>query len=214
LKKLCDYLHSPQGKNEILNPKGKKPVRKCLFVTEEITQRFRKGVKEWIKGKDVVSEIEKLDEIVTQKIKEVQIELERVQVSIMGRELEEKIKVAFIDFDIFDMIAVTPFPLGKIFGNTNEKEIDTLYAFCVNLLKTTELPALIRSIYNDHFQPRIRCVFEKDLPERILHTSHQISYLSTERDNISNNLHQILALRDSLHEIKSEIEKINLTLLQ
>jgi hypothetical protein len=212
LKKLSTYLLSPEGKNEILNPVGKKPIRRCIFRTEEITKRFRKGVTDWIKGENVVDEIETLDRNVTEKVKDVQIELQRVQVSITGRELEKKIKVTFIDFDFASMIAVITIPIGRIFGDTDEKDIDRLYDWCVHLLTTVELPTLIRSIFNDHFQHRIEGIFEKDLPEAILNTMRQISYLTTERDKITNNLQTSLRLRDSLDKIKGDIEKMKVKL--
>ncbi|XP_048750992.2 uncharacterized protein LOC125662713 [Ostrea edulis] len=208
-KTLYDYLNSPQGKNEILNPSGEKPIKDCFFLVREVSLRFRKGVLQWIKGKDVVDEIEKIDRIAVEKFKELHLELERVQVSITGKELEKRTEALTLSAIILT-IGLAPLHLDDILRNTKQRKIDAWYSTCVEYLTKEELRTIISNIFKDHFGQSITSIFETELPKGILSTMCTISYLSTEREKITNNLESSLRLRDSLYKIKGDIENVDL----
>lgn len=227
--KLHTYINSADGKHEILNPVGKIPIKDCFLVSREVPRRFQDGVMRWVRGKEVVDEIEKIDGKILKKCEEVRLGLERARVIFMGKEDQvERTKlstvltaaisaplwmpVAIVIGALLIVATIVLSPLiitGMVLKKgMKEKQIDTLYNACAQLLTKAEIRNRLGSVFNDHFEHRIKRIFEKELPREIDALIYTFNVLGIEKDKIIKDLTANLRLRDSLYEIKGDLEKL------
>lgn len=223
--KLLIYINSPDGKNEILNPEGKESIQDCFFVGKEVPRRFQEGVIRWMKGENVVDEIEKIDGKIMKKCKEVRLELDKVRVIITGKENQEKTSNTSISLKaiiwfpaniLMDALlivsAIVLFPLiiagmylrkGKV-----EKEIDAIYTACTKILTKEKIRDKLISVFQDLFVHRINNIFEKELPREIAMILCIMKFLKLQKKKSGKKLSAIHRLKHSLDKIKGDLERL------
>lgn len=85
-KKLHDYLISHDGKEEILNPHGSKPISKISFISlqHEVQSRFRNGLQRWDTGQEAALIMKPADDYLKSQIKDVESKLHEIEISMTG----------------------------------------------------------------------------------------------------------------------------------
>lgn len=198
-------------------------------MSKEVPRRFQDGVILWIRGKDVVNEIEKIVGKILKKCKEVQLELEIARITIMGEEDQvertklSRVLTAAISAPLWMPVAIVIgaflivativlYPLiitGMILKKRmKEKQIDTLYNACAQLLSKAEIRNILGSVFQDHFGHRIKRIFEKKLSREINALIYTFNVLWIEKDKNIEKLTANLRLRDSLYKIKGDFENL------
>lgn len=85
-KKLHEYLNSSKGREEILNPPGKKRISEVsiLFISEEVPFRLQSGIRSWCKGPEVKSIIEDADDKIRVFANDIELKLHEIEVDMRG----------------------------------------------------------------------------------------------------------------------------------
>ncbi|CAC5416773.1 unnamed protein product [Mytilus coruscus] len=96
-EKLSSYLHSDTGRNEILNPRFKKPINSVpiVFFNEEVFTRINMGISRWCEGDDVYLIIQEIESKVKTILSDVESMIHTIEEDITGKTIPS---VSFIFF--------------------------------------------------------------------------------------------------------------------
>lgn len=114
-QKLHAYLHSSDGREEILNPPNTTKINKIKnkLLRTEVPFRVKYGIKRWLNGQEVKLIIEEAKGKFRSVVRDIESQLQKIEIDMT------EIVVTRVDFDdtqIAFVFGIALFPLAMIIG--------------------------------------------------------------------------------------------------
>lgn len=219
--KLYTYLHSDDGREEILNPLGKKKISKVslLFLPTEVPLRFQNGLKKWCKGQEVETIIEEADEKIKSFAANIESKLHSIVIDMTGANESESFSfngatialgILFLPLTlVLAIVVVVVFlPIGLLFsvalGSEHRLEIaNGLYKQCRDQFSMSYLKDGFEKSFGVEYGRAIERVFDESFPNVIE------SLFDTNQYLLDNN-QAIKQAEESLKRLEKKIQQIQI----
>lgn len=222
--RLYDYLHSTDGKGEILNPPGLKSIRSVSYrsLTDEVPKRVERGIKKWCEGQEVKTIIKDADEKMQSLLKEIVGKLKHIESDLTGVSLTEGQDSSVIGLGIGILFLL---PLSFIFAFTfgivlapfvfiwalfvgeagHKNKVDEIYTKCLEKIKRDELVSCFEKSFGTEYDKKLVFIFDEALPQK-LKSLHELSErLLQEHREIRQKRKSIMHLKDKVDLLQDEI---------
>ncbi|CAG2218751.1 unnamed protein product [Mytilus edulis] len=188
-KKLHDYLTSHDGKEEILNPHGSKPISKISYISlqQEVQSRFNNGLQRWGTGQEAALIMKPAEDYLKSEIKDVESKLHEIEISMTGKEEAGDftktdgaiIVLAILTLPITLVLSVAiclvflpisvPFLLVGHFAGFDYRQslIDETYNNCLFSVSMASLKKKFEASFGDEFDKVIVHIFDNHFPKLI-----------------------------------------------
>lgn len=186
--KLHAYLHSRNGREQILNPPGTKQMCEIAFISlqEEVKLRFKKGIEKWCKGQEATSIIKTADTHLRSKIKDIESKLHEIEISMTGKMTPDftmadgalvLLTILILPFTLHYIIAISlmclpislPCLIGGYLAGVDYRGflIDDAYNMFLSRVSLPSLNKSFEASFGKEYDEVIVRIFDKHLPNRI-----------------------------------------------
>lgn len=226
-EKLHAYVHSSQGRKQILNPPGTTRIFEVTntSLTEEILARVKNGIQQWCYGQEVKSvfvdadaKIRSLGKDVESKLKEIEIEMTGINTTsdnstIQASLIELGLGLPFLPSSIvFTFVFPLDFsPIFKawclIIGVVGRRQTDhDIYDECLTKISMSKLKASFEKSFGVEYGKIIVRIFDEWLPKVIESLRKTNTKLLEEHKSIKQNRDSLMRLKDNIQEIQVTTE--------
>lgn len=218
-EKLYSYLHSSNGREEILNPPGTKKIIDVSYflLTDEVPSRFQNGIKRWCIGQEVKTIIEDADaklrsfsQAIGLRLREIEIDMTGAYASGPKNPDGAMIVLGIILLPLTLVLAIVTvvlfLPIGLavsvfIGSGMRRKLADDLYDACLKQISLSGLMEGFENSFGVEYGKAISRVFDESLP-------NVIDSLLTLNKRLLVRHNDIKQKEESLMRLKGKILKI------
>lgn len=181
-EKLHSYLHSPEGREHILNPPDTKGICEVSYIclSGEVPARLKSGIQRWCKGQEVKQIIDDADTKIRAHVEDILSKLQEIELVMTGPDTSVQyspnssiiflglllLPLAIVISVAFALISVPLFWGGYlIFGSDlYRKTADMIYDSCLSQISTSVLEESFEKSVGAEYSKVIISIFDKSLP--------------------------------------------------
>lgn len=212
--KLSRYLHSDTGKNEMLNPPGKRNINSVPLhqFQDEIYTRLNMGINRWFKGEDVQSVIEEVESKMKNILSDVQSMMLNIEEDITGftRSIHD------LSFSVWNQTALRLICVSNGLSfyelikfslyHQKERKAITIYKAWLSSFTDVKIRSCFEENFGSEYDKVIARIFEDEIPQKIGGYKHTIDNLLCEMFDNKQKNKSFVQLNGLVHDINAQIE--------
>lgn len=221
-EKLYYYLHSINGREEILNPQNTKKIGvvSYLLLIDEVPSRFENGIKRWCMGQEVKTIIEDADAKLRSYSEALELEVREIESDMTEAYASDSnhpdvamivLEIILLPWKIVTSILTVVVFLPIIWAGSvvvrSRMLADTLYDECLKQISLSGLKKFFENSFGVEYSKAIVRVFDESLPNDINSLLTLNKRLLVRNNDIKQKEESLMRLKENILKIRTATEQ-------